>query len=162
MATLDKSKANRNKQITSLLALGIGAVLGYTYYRKRNQPLSAIKSKSNSPLKVDTTNIKLPKDIDKYFTVALTAAYEAGELINKFINDKQSKSSSMLTKANERDLVTEIDKKCEDIIVSKLKSSFPTHRIIGEESHEDLLNFNITNEPTWFIDPIDGINSIFF
>lgn len=153
MATSNQN--NSNKHWVSLLALGIGATLGYTYYRKKTEVPSKIAPK---PLKlcVDTSNVKLPKDIDRYFEVALSASYEAGKLISKFINDKQCKSSSMLTKSNERDLVTEIDKKCEDIIINKIKSNFPSHKIIGEESHEDSSIFNITDDPTWFIDPIDG------
>ncbi|XP_078040053.1 uncharacterized protein LOC144471651 isoform X2 [Augochlora pura] len=53
------------------------------------------------------------------------------------------------------DLVTEYDRKIEDVIIGKLKSKFPNHRFIGEESTGKELP-ELTNDPTWIIDPIDG------
>ncbi len=155
------SKNIQNQWIVHLATLGIGALLGYTYYHKRTtqrQPSSKSKSNSSSALTINTNNIELPTDIDEYFSIALSAAHEAGELINKFINDKQSKSDSLSTKSNVRDLVTQFDKNCEQIIVTKIKSAFPTHRFIAEESYSDSgsTRYNITNDLTWFIDPIDG------
>jgi myo-inositol-1(or 4)-monophosphatase len=50
------------------------------------------------------------------------------------------------------DLVTEMDRKAEDFLVSAIQSRFPDHTIITEESglHQGL------NDHCWYIDPIDG------
>ncbi|EFN83671.1 Inositol monophosphatase 2 [Harpegnathos saltator] len=53
------------------------------------------------------------------------------------------------------DLVTEYDRKIEDIIISKLKNAFPSHKFIAEESTGNELP-ELTDSPTWIIDPIDG------
>lgn len=50
--------------------------------------------------------------------------------------------------------MTETDKACEDLIVNHLKQQFPTHKVIGEETSSGTLE--ITDEPTWFVDPLDG------
>ncbi|XP_032685684.1 inositol monophosphatase 2-like isoform X1 [Odontomachus brunneus] len=61
------------------------------------------------------------------------------------------------TKAGNWDLVTQYDKKIEAIRIDNLSKQFPTHKFIGEEtvSCYDFLP-ELTNDPTWIIDPIDG------
>ena len=49
-------------------------------------------------------------------------------------------------------LVTNVDKECEKIIVDKIIQKFPTHSILAEESGEQLSS----SEIKWVIDPIDG------
>jgi myo-inositol-1(or 4)-monophosphatase len=50
------------------------------------------------------------------------------------------------------DLVTEMDKKAEDLIVNEIRKNFPDHGILTEESKERL-----TGTPyRWIIDPLDG------
>ena len=61
------------------------------------------------------------------------------------------------TKFNSIDFATETDRECEKIIFDKLKKIFPNHKLIGEEStaaHGG--GIELTNEPTWVVDPIDG------
>ncbi len=55
-------------------------------------------------------------------------------------------------KTNESNLVTEIDKKSEREIISFIKSKYPKHNILAEESGEE----NNSSEFTWVIDPLDG------
>jgi myo-inositol-1(or 4)-monophosphatase len=52
----------------------------------------------------------------------------------------------------EIDLVTETDKRAEDLILSELFSRFPEHTIISEESENKILNL----DNIWYVDPIDG------
>lgn len=54
------------------------------------------------------------------------------------------------------DLVTETDKACEDLIFNHLKQHFPSHKFIGEETTAACGNFELTDEPTWIVDPLDG------
>ena len=53
------------------------------------------------------------------------------------------------------DLVTEIDKKAEDFIVGEIKSAFPDHSIVTEESG----NHAGQEGKKWFIDPVDGTSN---
>ena len=138
---------------TKIALLAASAAVGMSIYFKKPKPLQSTMAKE-ARLQLDTSNVSVPKDIDHYFSVAMSAALAAGETISSFIDDQQSKSNEVQTKYNHTDLATVIDKKCEEIIVSKLKAAFPSHKIIAEESCTDPTTFSISNEPTWFIDPI--------
>ncbi|KAJ1427139.1 Inositol monophosphatase-like [Sesbania bispinosa] len=59
-------------------------------------------------------------------------------------------------KAGEVDLVTETDKACEDLIFNHLKQLYPTHKFIGEETTAAFGATELTDEPTWIVDPLDG------
>ncbi|MEP6895473.1 MAG: inositol monophosphatase family protein, partial [Chloroflexota bacterium] len=50
------------------------------------------------------------------------------------------------------DLVTEFDKRSEEIILSAIQREFPDHAILAEESGRNA----ITSEYQWVIDPLDG------
>uniref|UniRef100_H2ZKT7 Inositol-1-monophosphatase n=1 Tax=Ciona savignyi TaxID=51511 RepID=H2ZKT7_CIOSA len=54
------------------------------------------------------------------------------------------------------DLVTETDQLVEHMIIKAIKDTYPTHKFIGEESVAAGLKCNLTDEPTWIVDPIDG------
>lgn len=56
----------------------------------------------------------------------------------------------------EVDLVTETDKACEDLIFKHLKKHFPSHKFIGEETSALLGTSELTDVPTWIVDPLDG------
>lgn len=62
---------------------------------------------------------------------------------------------AMGTKSSRADLVTEVDKKCEDYLLGKIAETYPTHSILGEESgmHDK------SSEWEWVIDPLDGTNN---
>lgn len=54
-------------------------------------------------------------------------------------------------------MVTESDKKCEALILSAIQAAFPDHKFIGEEgSAAQGYTNDLTDEPTWMVDPIDG------
>jgi len=50
------------------------------------------------------------------------------------------------------DLVTEIDQRSEDLLVSKIRQHYPTHSILAEESGR----LNGDHDSCWCIDPLDG------
>jgi len=55
------------------------------------------------------------------------------------------------------DLVTIYDKQIEDMFVNGIKEKYPNHLFIGEEEcAESKKTPELTNKPTWIIDPIDG------
>lgn len=88
---------------------------------------------------------------ETYYEVALNLAHEAAQILRDAIN--QTKQIDQ--KQGDWDLVTEYDKKIENVIIGKLKRMFPGHRFIAEESTGDELP-ELTDDPTWIIDPIDG------
>jgi inositol-phosphate phosphatase / L-galactose 1-phosphate phosphatase len=54
-------------------------------------------------------------------------------------------------------LVTETDKACERLIFNHLRKHFPGHNFIGEETSAALgATADLTDEPTWIVDPLDG------
>mmetsp|Transcript_8907 Transcript_8907/g.39405 ORF Transcript_8907/g.39405 Transcript_8907/m.39405 type:complete len:190 (-) Transcript_8907:1236-1805(-) len=58
---------------------------------------------------------------------------------------------------SQRDFVTDTDEKCEGIILDALKKKYPTHKFIGEEETAKAGALpDLTDEPTWFCDPLDG------
>eukprot|EP01084_Bolivina_argentea_P217257 368912_1 len=117
-------------------------------------------NKISSPYDIFTNKNKdedkcLPKEIEECFKTGLEATLEAGELISKYINDTASKSQSLITKMTKSDFQTQFDTRTEKLIVAKIKSKFPSHNIIAEESannDETIFSDNVT----WIIDPIDG------
>ncbi|XP_077983143.1 inositol monophosphatase 1-like [Glandiceps talaboti] len=105
----------------------------------------------------DGNQVKKPRSeneakYDDHFEVVVRIAREAGEVIR----EAYKLEKRVLTKSSAADLVTETDQRVEKMIISKLKEKFPTHSFIGEESVAAGGHCNLTDNPTWIIDPIDG------
>ncbi|XP_029162801.1 inositol monophosphatase 2-like [Nylanderia fulva] len=88
---------------------------------------------------------------DVYYETAIKLAREAAQILRGSINGLKQVDQ----KLGDWDLVTEYDRKIEDIIIGKLKRAFPDHKFIAEESTGKELP-ELTDVPTWIIDPIDG------
>ncbi|RPD64573.1 myo inositol monophosphatase [Lentinus tigrinus ALCF2SS1-7] len=87
------------------------------------------------------------------FTVAL--ARSAGELILEG-SAKIRSSGAVDEKKNSVDLVTEYDVAVERLVKSKLSEKYPDFKFIGEESFAAGSRPEMTDEPTFCVDPIDG------
>lgn len=88
-------------------------------------------------------------------TIAIKAAKEAGKLIT----DAWGKAENVEEKKSHSDIVTITDRKAEELIFSILKKQFPNYKFIGEETtsaDKSGAAIELTDEPTWIIDPIDG------
>lgn len=86
---------------------------------------------------------------------AVKAARRAGAIINRASLDID------LVKVSQKgpgDFVTEVDKAAEAAIIDILKTAYPEHGILAEESGEALgpVDDNGQQENVWIIDPIDG------
>ncbi|MCL6611942.1 MAG: inositol monophosphatase [Peptococcaceae bacterium] len=59
------------------------------------------------------------------------------------------------------DLVTEVDRQSQSLIVERLGRAFPGHRLVAEEDfiQDDL---DLDDRPAWFIDPLDGTTNFVF
>ncbi|ONK76282.1 uncharacterized protein A4U43_C03F25980 [Asparagus officinalis] len=87
----------------------------------------------------------------EFLAVAVDAAKRAGEIIRKGFHEKKN-----VEHKGQVDLVTETDKACEDLIFNQLKEHYPEHKFIGEETSAACGTAELTDHPTWMVDPLDG------
>ncbi|RYR12074.1 hypothetical protein Ahy_B04g069601 isoform D [Arachis hypogaea] len=92
--------------------------------------------------------------LSDFLASAVDAARKAGEVI--FIIRKGFYQTKHVEHKGQVDLVTETDKACEDLIFNHLKNLYPTHKFIGEETTAACGTTELTDEPTWIVDPLDG------
>ncbi|KAI5559911.1 hypothetical protein Peur_070414 [Populus x canadensis] len=89
--------------------------------------------------------------LSEFLQTAVEAAKRAGEIIREgFYQTKHVEHKGLV------DLVTETDKACEDLIFNYLKQQHPSHKFIGEETTAACGITELTDEPTWIVDPLDG------
>ncbi|GAB4072293.1 inositol-1-monophosphatase [Barrientosiimonas marina] len=72
----------------------------------------------------------------------------------KEIRDNISDPLTVTTKSNPNDLVTTMDSDTEYFFMTRIKETFPDHRIISEEGYGD--EVSALDGTVWIIDPIDG------
>lgn len=84
-----------------------------------------------------------------YLQSAELAAREAG----KYIVSNLGKVKQVSFKSQQSNLVTEVDKKSEEIIIETLQKDFPDFDILAEESGASSTK---NSEFMWVIDPLDG------
>ena len=84
-----------------------------------------------------------------YMEVAREAALEAGMFLNQQFN-----ALKQVEKKFDGSLVTEFDKKSEQLIIQKIAGSFPKHSILAEESGRQG-----KDEFLWVVDPLDGTHN---
>ncbi|MGK9045156.1 inositol monophosphatase family protein [Mammaliicoccus vitulinus] len=81
-------------------------------------------------------------------------AYQIIAEAGKVIRDSIDEEIQIETKSNPNDLVTNIDKETEERLFNQIMSTYPEHRILGEEGHgKDIKD---TSGVLWIVDPIDG------
>lgn len=83
-----------------------------------------------------------------HLRTAIEAARSAGQLIREAFGQ----AVSIQTKTNARDLVTEIDTRSQQTIISILKRDFPNVPILAEEGERG----SHDGEMLWLVDPLDG------
>ncbi len=86
----------------------------------------------------------------EYKNFCILVAEEAG----KFVMNYFDKDFEVFSKDTKNNLVTEVDKGCQELIKNKISNRFPDHSIIGEEDGDSSIS-NISKF-TWVVDPIDG------
>lgn len=83
----------------------------------------------------------------RYLELAVTAAMEAGKFLKSNLNRGHS-----ITYKGEINIVTDKDRKSEEMIAGRISSEFPGHDIISEESAFRQKGSGYR----WIIDPLDG------
>lgn len=93
------------------------------------------------------------RDLTRFRKVAIDAAEAAGALISSEFGN----AFAVDAKGFSGDVVTSLDRDAERLIISRLRSAFPTHAIVSEESGPT----GVSGGPwTWLVDPLDGSNNI--
>ncbi len=82
------------------------------------------------------------------FLVALSK--EAGEILKQGYGKEHQ-----ITYKGPINVVTEVDRQSEDMLIERILGAFPDHSIIAEESGF----FEGKNDHCWFIDPVDGTSN---
>lgn len=98
-------------------------------------------------------------DIDELYEFIYPLAVRAGEILYE---GYQNAGKKVTLKRNEfHNVVTDYDNEIEEFLMDSILASYPEHKFIGEEDTHK--NNNITKEltdaPTWIIDPIDGTSN---
>ncbi len=81
--------------------------------------------------------------------VAIAAAREAGTLLQSMLSESRE-AKQVQSKRNPADLVTRGDRMAEELIVRRLRSTFPDHGVLAEEGTRSEGAYR------WIIDPLDG------
>jgi myo-inositol-1(or 4)-monophosphatase len=83
----------------------------------------------------------------------ITTAIEAAKLAGRILKQHAGRARSIQQKSGqEKNLVTEIDRKSEEIIIETIKKHYPSHDILAEESGTK----GTSSDYRWIIDPLDG------
>ncbi|XP_019730563.1 inositol monophosphatase 1-like isoform X2 [Hippocampus comes] len=83
----------------------------------------------------------------------LTLAKQASQVV---MEAYERRGEEFTCKSSAADLVTQSDVKVENFLKSAIASKYPQHRFLGEESVGAGERLELTDLPTWIIDPIDG------
>ena len=86
---------------------------------------------------------------DNFLETAVKAARIAGDFI---LNNLGKISNDDIDIKQRSDFVTYVDKESEQLIINTIKSAFPGHHFLAEESLKD----DDGHEYRWIIDPLDG------
>ncbi len=99
----------------------------------------------------------------------LNTAVKAAQIAGKLILKNFEQAELQINEKQKNDLVTNVDKECEQAIKDFILSKYPTHRFLGEEGgiqqkelteQEQRKLSHSSNDPNndylWIVDPIDG------
>ncbi|KAF0686748.1 Aste57867_21468 [Aphanomyces stellatus] len=94
----------------------------------------------------------------------LATAKEAARLAGKHMRANLGASTATAAlKSNKDDLVTIVDKQCQEIVAAQVAAKHPTHRLLGEEdvdagseASKAAIQSMDGAEWLWVVDPIDG------
>jgi len=81
-------------------------------------------------------------------TIAMRAARAAGRILLRYF---ERVDQIQVQAKNRNDFVTEVDKAAEEAIIQELRSKYPDHAFLAEES-----GARGTSDLEWVIDPLDG------
>lgn len=80
--------------------------------------------------------------------IAIKASRSASKIINQYLDHMDALD---ISEKSNNDVVTQVDKLCEQEIISHIHKAYPNHGILAEES-----GTTKGDDYTWIIDPLDG------
>ncbi|WP_246938913.1 inositol monophosphatase family protein [Bacillus pinisoli] len=89
---------------------------------------------------------------DQVYQSAKSWTLEAGDILRKATKE----SFQVEYKTSAADLVTEKDRQIEKFFIDRIKETYPSHFLLGEEGMASDQVFDYNNEVVWVVDPIDG------
>ncbi|GAA6024060.1 hypothetical protein JCM10207_009294 [Rhodosporidiobolus poonsookiae] len=98
-------------------------------------------------------------DFAAIYRFAIDLAKQAGQLILDGSSKRTQSTNAqgeVELKKNSVDLVTETDQAVEAFIKKRIAEEYPSYKFIGEESFAGGERVDLTDEPTFIVDPIDG------
>ena len=107
---------------------------------------------NNQNLEAPLFVLQMTIDLHKALALAVSWAKEAGELQRASF---RSGRLQMDTKSSMADVVTQVDRACEALLLERITASFPEHSVLGEESG----SHGVSGEYQWVVDPLDGTNN---
>ena len=81
--------------------------------------------------------------------LAIEAAVDAGRFLKRSVGKFKQVDRKL---GQETNLVTEIDRKAEEMIIGRIRQRYPQHDVLGEEFGAQ----DLQSEYKWVIDPLDG------
>ena len=93
-----------------------------------------------------------PRDLEIHLRAAESVVREAGCLASRYVRRRET---LVIDRKGVQDLVSEADRACEDLIVTRLSAVFPDDSFLGEERGVR----NAGGDAVWVIDPIDGTHN---
>ncbi len=84
---------------------------------------------------------------------AIKAARRAGAIINRASLDLERLN---IARKGPKDYVTEVDRAAEEAIIDILRTAYPEHAVLGEETGAHSPAGDATPDFQWVIDPLDG------
>lgn len=103
---------------------------------------------------IDMTSTLSEEKLKEYHDVAVDLVIQCGPIFEEGYNKT---NKEVMVKAAFFDFVTVYDRQIEQKLSEGLLKAFPESRFIGEESLAGVKQLpELTNAPTWIIDPIDG------
>src|SRR5581483_11366326 len=100
-------------------------------------------------------------DPEELLRIAVEAASEAGRLLASWRGDERPEV--VQTKSSPTDIVTEMDRRSEALITSRIRAHRPGDTVLGEEGGQtaggpvgDGTNAGQVSRVRWIVDPLDG------
>lgn len=96
--------------------------------------------------------------VNELYDFIYPLALKAGEILMEGYSLNTKKIN---IKTDFYDVVTDYDNRIEDFLWSEILKKYPDHKFIGEEdtAKNNNITKELTNDPTWIIDPIDGTSN---
>uniref|UniRef100_A0A182WBT6 Inositol-1-monophosphatase n=1 Tax=Anopheles minimus TaxID=112268 RepID=A0A182WBT6_9DIPT len=91
-------------------------------------------------------------NLDECYEHVLGLVETAGSLIAS----RNSQRKRVVEKSSNIDLLTETDQQVERMLMEGITANYPDHKFIGEEETSEGKKAELTDAPTWIIDPVDG------